>query len=81
MEAQEKHRKAIEDCLSRIRQYLVNDGGDCELVDVSEDGKTVYVRLKGACSHCAGAIWTLKLGIEQALKEEVPGVESVVPVP
>jgi len=81
METQEKHRQAIENCLNRIRQHLMSDGGDCELVDVSEDGKTVYVRLKGACSHCAGAIWTLKLGIEQTLKKEVPGVESVVPVP
>jgi len=71
------HRKAIEESLGRIRPFLVRDGGDCELVDVSQDGKKVYVRLKGACSHCPSAIYTLKLGIENTLKEQVPGEESV----
>ena len=77
----EAHRKAIEATVDRIRPFLVRDGGDCELVDVSEDGKTVYLRLKGACSHCPSAIYTLKLGIEQALRDAVPGVETVEAVP
>lgn len=75
------HRKAIEEALGRIRPYLVRDGGDCELVSVSEDGKTVYLRLKGACSFCPSATYTLKLGIEQTLREQVPGVERVEAVP
>lgn len=75
------HRRAIEDVIGKVRPYLVQDGGDCELVDVSEDGKTVYLRLKGACSFCPSAIYTLKLGIEQTLREQVPGVERVEAVP
>lgn len=77
----EAHRKAIEDVIGKVRPYLVRDGGDCELVDVSEDGKTVFLRLKGACSFCPSAIYTLKLGIEQTLREQVPGVERVEAVP
>jgi len=77
----EEHRAAIESILNQIRPALNNDGGDCELVDVSEDGKIVYVRLQGACSHCPSSIYTLKYGIEQVLRELVPGVEVVEPVP
>lgn len=77
----EARRKVIEDVIGKVRPYLVRDGGDCELVDVSEDGKTVYLRLKGACSFCPSAIYTLKLGIEQTLREQVPGVERVEAVP
>ncbi|MBP7125463.1 NifU family protein [Myxococcota bacterium] len=77
----EEHRAAIQSILDQIRPALVNDGGDCELVDVSEDGKTVYLRLQGACAHCPSSIYTLKYGIEQVLRELVPGVETVEPVP
>lgn len=77
----EAHHQAIREVIEKIRPFLVRDGGDCELVDVSEDGKTVYLRLKGACSFCPSAIYTLKLGIEQALREQVPGVEKVEAVP
>jgi len=77
----EEHRAAIQSILDQIRPSLVNDGGDCELVDVSEDGKTVYLRLQGACAHCPSSIYTLKYGIEQVLRELVPGVETVEPVP
>jgi Fe-S cluster biogenesis protein NfuA len=75
-----EHRQLIQTVLDQIRPSLQNDGGDCELVDVSEDGKTVFLRLQGACSHCPSAIYTLKYGIESVLKEMVPGVESVEPV-
>jgi len=74
-------REAISDVVQQLRPYLQRDGGDCELVDVSADGKTVFLRLKGACSHCPSAIYTLKLGIEQAIREMVPGVETVEAVP
>lgn len=78
---QEAHRKAIESVIGEIRPFLLQDGGDCELVDVSEDGKVVYLRLRGACSFCPSAIYTLKLGIEQRLRQRVPGVERVEAVP
>ena len=71
----------IQSSLDKIRPYLQADGGDVELADVSEDGKLVSVRLKGACAGCPGAMMTLKMGIERALKRDVPGVETVEAVP
>ena len=55
---------------------LMADGGNVELVDVTDDGN-VKLKLVGACSGCPSSQVTLKMGIEQALKEKVPGVQSV----
>ena len=65
-------RKALED----VRPMLQADGGDVELVEVTEDG-VVRVRLQGACQGCPMAQMTVKNGIEQLLKEKVPGVAEV----
>jgi Fe-S cluster biogenesis protein NfuA len=70
-------KERIEAVLARIRPLLQNDGGDVELVDVSEDG-IVKVRLKGACAGCLMSQMTLKQGIEAALKQEIPEVKEVV---
>jgi len=71
-------REKVELALSRIRPMLQADGGDVELVDVS-DG-IVKLRLTGACGGCAMAPLTLRAGIERVLKEEVPEVKEVVAV-
>jgi Fe-S cluster biogenesis protein NfuA len=71
-------REKIEAALSRIRPVLQADGGDVELVDVS-DG-VVKLRLTGACNGCAMATLTLRVGIERVLKEQVPEVKEVVAV-
>jgi Fe-S cluster biogenesis protein NfuA len=71
-------REKIEAALSRIRPVLQADGGDVELVDVS-DG-VVKLRLTGACDGCAMATLTLRVGIERVLKEQVPEVKEVVAV-
>ena len=52
------------------------DGGDVELVDISDDG-IVKVRLQGHCAGCAHAQETLKFGIERAIKQFVPDVIRV----
>lgn len=65
--------------LEKIRPVLQRDGGDVEFVDISEDG-VVSVRLKGACGNCPGAMMTLKMLIEQTLKQEVAGVKEVIGV-
>jgi len=56
---------------------LQADGGDVELIDVTEDG-TVKVRLKGACAGCPMSQMTLKQGIESTLKQEIPEVKQVI---
>lgn len=70
--------RQIEDALEQIRPNIQMDGGDIELVKF-EDG-IVYIRLLGACIGCPAAIYTLKLGVEQMLKEHVSQVREVVAV-
>ena len=65
--------------LEMVRPGLQADGGDVELVEVTEDG-IVKVRLTGACGSCPMSTMTLKMGIERAVKEKVPGVKEVVQV-
>ena len=69
-------REEVDKALEEIRPMLMADGGNVELVDVSEDG-VVKVKLTGACSGCPSSQVTLKMGIEETLKEKVPGVRSV----
>lgn len=69
-------RDRVEEALAKIRPALQADGGDLELIDVSEDG-TVKIKLTGACGSCPMSQMTLKMGIEQRLREEVPEVELV----
>jgi Fe-S cluster biogenesis protein NfuA len=71
-------REKIDMVLNETRPALLADGGDVELVDVSEG--VVTLRLTGACSGCPMAVVTLRHGIEALLKEQVPEVEQVVAV-
>lgn len=72
-------RDKVETVLAQIRPALQADGGDVELVDVTPDG-VVKVKMKGACSGCPMSTMTLKMGIERALKQQVPEVKEVVSV-
>jgi len=76
---EEKMKEKIESALGRIRPSLQADGGDVKLIEVSPDG-VVKVKLTGACQGCAMSQMTLKIGIERALKQEVPEVKEVVGV-
>jgi Fe-S cluster biogenesis protein NfuA len=69
----EKVQKAID----KIRPNLQADGGDVQLVDVTDDG-IVKVKLLGACHGCPMAQMTLKNGIERFLKNEIPEVREVI---
>ena len=69
-------KEKVEKALEEIRPALQADGGNVELVDVTEDG-VVKVRLTGACGHCPMSTITLKMGIEQKLKEAIPEVKEV----
>jgi len=69
-------RDKVEAVLDKIRPSLIRDGGNVELVDVS--GGVVKVKLTGACNGCPMSTMTLKMGIEQILKQEIPEVKEVV---
>ena len=72
-------REKVETVLAKVRPMLQADGGNVELVDVSDDG-VVKVKLTGACGGCPMATITLKQGIEVALKEEIPEITDVISV-
>lgn len=69
-------REQVQAVLDQIRPGLQQDGGDCELVNVTDEG-VVQVRLVGACAGCPMSQMTLKMGIEATLKEKIPAVQSV----
>jgi Fe-S cluster biogenesis protein NfuA len=69
-------KEKVQAAIDKIRPMLKADGGDVELIDVSDDG-IVQVRLQGACSGCPMSKMTLKNGIERIIKQEVPGIKSV----
>jgi len=62
--------------IEQIRPNLQADGGDIELIDVTEEG-IVKVRLQGACHGGPGAAMTLKMGVERLLKSSIPEIKSV----
>jgi Fe-S cluster biogenesis protein NfuA len=66
----------VEAVLDKIRPGLVADGGNVELVNV-DDG-VVTVRLLGACAGCPMSTMTLKNGIEQILRREIPEIKAVL---
>ncbi len=71
-------KEKVEAALAKIRPMLQRDGGDIQLIDVT-DG-IVKVKLQGACGSCPMSAMTLKMGVEKQLKQEVPEVKEVVAV-
>ena len=69
-------REKVEEALNKLRPSLQADGGDVELVEVTED-KVVKVRLTGACGGCPMSQITLKQGIEKYLKSAIPELDRV----
>lgn len=72
-------REKIEAALDLIRPSLKRDGGNVELVDVTNNG-IVKVKLTGACGCCPMSQMTLKMGVEKVIKEQVPEVKKVITV-
>ena len=69
----------VKAALENVRPTLQADGGDVEFVSVDNEG-IVSVKLTGACGCCPHAQLTLKMGIENYLKKEIPQVKAVVGV-
>ena len=66
----------VQEVLEQVRPFLQRDGGDVELVEVTDDG-IVKVKLQGACGSCPMSTMTLKMGIESAIKEQIPEIKEV----
>lgn len=69
----------IEEALDEIRPYLAEDGGNIDLIDVT-DKLIVKVRLKGTCSTCSVSGQTMKNGVESVIMTAVPEVKEVLEV-
>ena len=71
----ESHAR-VQAVLDRIRPFLQADGGDIALLSVR--GNTVTVRLMGKCAGCPSAHLTLHVGVEMAIKDEVPEIDELI---
>lgn len=68
--------KQVEQVIERIRPAVQSDGGDVELVEVTDNG-IAKIRLHGACVGCPSSSMTLHMGIERHVRDNVPGVIAV----
>jgi len=64
---------------NKIRPMLQRDGGDVEVIEITDDG-VVKVALRGHCHGCPMSQMTLKMGIEFELKKAIPEVTKVVSI-
>ena len=69
----------IEKALDQIRPYLEADGGNVKVLELTEE-MVLKLELLGACGACSMSTMTMKAGIEQAIKREVPEIQSVIAV-
>jgi Fe-S cluster biogenesis protein NfuA len=68
-------RERVESVLNRVRPFLQADGGDIELMELT--GNSAEVRLTGMCAGCPSAHMTLHVGVESAIREEIPEFETL----
>ena len=73
----EKIKEKVIQSINRIRPYLQSDGGDIQFVELTDD-LTVIVNLTGACHGCPFRMQTLKAGVENAVKQDVPEIKGVI---
>lgn len=66
----------VNEAIEQLRPFLHADGGDMELVDITDEA-VVQVRLLGSCSDCSMSVMTLKAGLEDAVKKIAPEIQAV----
>jgi len=69
----------VEKVLENIRPYLQADGGDIDLIEITDE-MVVRVELTGACNSCPYSMQTLKAGVEEGLKKSIPEIQKVVAI-
>jgi len=73
---QQELRPRIEEALNAMRPYLIADGGNVELVDITPE-MVVKLRLTGSCSSCDMSNMTMKAGLEEGIRRAIPEIQSV----
>ncbi|HEV7379439.1 MAG TPA: NifU family protein [Dyadobacter sp.] len=77
MESKEKTIELIEQALESVRPYLLADGGDVKLVELTDE-MNVVLELQGSCQSCPMSAMTFKAGLEESIRKAVPHVNKVV---
>jgi Fe-S cluster biogenesis protein NfuA len=68
----------LQEILTRVRPFIQMDGGDIELIAVED--KNALIRMHGACVGCPSSIYTLKLGVEEAIRKEIPDFGELIQI-
>mgnify|MGYP001288545420 FL=1 len=68
--------KRVENALDEIRPYLIKDGGDIKVVSI-DNNNIANIELLGNCESCPMSPMTLKLGVEEAIKKNVPEIKGI----
>lgn len=79
MHTHEELIEIVKVSIEQLRPFLNDDGGDMELIDITEEG-IVRVKLLGACSSCSMSVMTLKAGLEEALLKAAPEIKGVISI-
>lgn len=69
----------IHTALDQLRPFLIDDGGDIEFIEITDDF-IVKVKLLGACKSCSMSSMTLKGGVEETLKRFIPEIKGIIAV-
>ena len=72
-------KERVEKALQKIRPYLVADGGNITMIEITDD-MVLKVEMTGACNGCPFSMQTLKAGVEIAVMKEVPEIKEVVDI-
>jgi len=72
-------KKKVEEALDSIRPYLEADGGNVEVVEITEN-QTLKLAFKGACKTCNMSHMTMKSGIEETIRRAVPEIREIITV-
>jgi Fe-S cluster biogenesis protein NfuA len=67
----------VDNALNDIRPHLAVDGGNIEVVEITEEGEVV-IRWLGNCEFCSMSAMTMKAGVEQAIQSKVPEIKKVI---
>ncbi len=68
----------IEIALDKVRPYLASHGGDVEILGVDEDAGAITIRLLGSCDGCPSSAVTLKMAVEDAIRQAAPEIAHII---
>lgn len=71
--------RKVEEALDTIRPYLEADGGNVEIVEITDD-QTLKIELKGACKTCNMSHMTMRSGIEETVRRAVPEIKQIIAI-